>query len=91
VYGQTATGLVLALNGMPTSLVVWYMSVCSLNRQNISLDWHRYGRIEGRAMTPGPHLPTALPAGGQGLMMHSGNAPSSPVEIGFTWMQNRDA
>lgn len=48
-YGQTAKGLVLALNGMPTSLVVWHMSVCSLNRQNISLGWHRCGGIEGRA------------------------------------------
>ena len=52
MYGQTAKGLTLALNGMPTSLMVWHMSVCSLTRQNISLGWHRCGGIEGRAMTP---------------------------------------
>lgn len=52
MYGELAKGLVWALNGMPTSLVVWHVSVWSLNRQNISLDWHRCGGIEGRTMAP---------------------------------------
>lgn len=53
VLGQTARGLMLARN--PTS-PGFGTFVCSLNRQNISLDWHGCGGIEGRAVTPQPHL-----------------------------------
>lgn len=53
MLGQTERGLMLARN--PTS-PGFGTFVCSLNRQNISLDWHGCGGIEGRAVTPQPHL-----------------------------------
>lgn len=74
---------------------VWHMIMCSLNRQNIPLDWCGCGGTGGRAMTP--HLPPALPdwepsyLPQQGMVLPPGNSPCPPAESIFTGVQGRDA